>query len=276
MPGCGSGAVVLPWSSPRSQHHAAVARKIHLSWLFRFLEPPLADNLTAGSCWELPSAGWSADGNFGLIPWRTAELSKYRRRSATNVKARLPWRVGRGDADIFDLRRRRSFAQRRDQRLDSIAVPRHHRLHRSVWPISDPSRDAELLCLRARPCSERDTLHAAHYIDMSCSHGLACFVIGEISPSMEPYDIMGFTPSRQSFCAERTDPSASRCLGISVRGACRGDLSAKVSLGQSFPEACRSVRRPPPSRAPARTRRLPLHRASSDNSPARPSSAHRR
>jgi hypothetical protein len=42
MPGCGSGVVVLPWSSPRSQHHAAVARKIHLSRLFRFLEPPLS------------------------------------------------------------------------------------------------------------------------------------------------------------------------------------------------------------------------------------------
>ncbi|WP_113913662.1 type II toxin-antitoxin system RelE/ParE family toxin [Roseovarius dicentrarchi] len=41
MPGCGSGVVVLPWSSPRSQHHAAVARKIHLSRLFRFPEPPL-------------------------------------------------------------------------------------------------------------------------------------------------------------------------------------------------------------------------------------------
>jgi len=27
MPGCGSGVVVLPWSSPRSQHHAAMARK---------------------------------------------------------------------------------------------------------------------------------------------------------------------------------------------------------------------------------------------------------
>jgi hypothetical protein len=41
MPGCGSGAVVLPWSSPRSQHHAAVAQKIHLSRLFRFPQPPL-------------------------------------------------------------------------------------------------------------------------------------------------------------------------------------------------------------------------------------------
>jgi len=43
MPGCGSGAVVLPWSSPRSQHHAAVTRKIHLSRLFRFSQPPLID-----------------------------------------------------------------------------------------------------------------------------------------------------------------------------------------------------------------------------------------
>jgi len=34
-------AVVLSWSSPRLQHHAAVARKIHLSRLFRFPEPPL-------------------------------------------------------------------------------------------------------------------------------------------------------------------------------------------------------------------------------------------
>jgi hypothetical protein len=41
MPGCGSGAVVLPWSSPRSQHHAAVAQKIHLSRLFRFPQPAL-------------------------------------------------------------------------------------------------------------------------------------------------------------------------------------------------------------------------------------------
>lgn len=41
MPGCGSGVVVLPWSSPRSQHHAAVTRKIHLSRLFRFPQPPL-------------------------------------------------------------------------------------------------------------------------------------------------------------------------------------------------------------------------------------------
>jgi hypothetical protein len=41
MPGCDSGAVVLPWSSPRSQHHAAVARKIHLSRLFRYSQPPL-------------------------------------------------------------------------------------------------------------------------------------------------------------------------------------------------------------------------------------------
>ena len=44
MPGCGSGVVVLPWSSPRLQHHAAVARKIHLPQLFRFPEPPLAFN----------------------------------------------------------------------------------------------------------------------------------------------------------------------------------------------------------------------------------------
>ena len=35
------GAVVLPWSSPRGQHHAAVARKAHLTNLFRFPEPPL-------------------------------------------------------------------------------------------------------------------------------------------------------------------------------------------------------------------------------------------
>jgi hypothetical protein len=34
-------AVVLSWSSPRLQHHAAVARKIHLSLLFSFPEPPL-------------------------------------------------------------------------------------------------------------------------------------------------------------------------------------------------------------------------------------------
>ncbi|MAC80838.1 MAG: hypothetical protein CML66_22570 [Rhodobacteraceae bacterium] len=42
----------MPWSSPRSQHHAAVARKIHLSRLFRFPEPPLiAVKLNLG---ELP------------------------------------------------------------------------------------------------------------------------------------------------------------------------------------------------------------------------------
>src|SRR6056297_2280768 len=41
MPGCGSGVVVLPWSSPRSQHHAAMVRKNHTSRLFRFSEPPL-------------------------------------------------------------------------------------------------------------------------------------------------------------------------------------------------------------------------------------------
>ena len=44
MPGCGSGAVVLPWSSPRLQHHAAVAQKNHLSRLFRFPQPPLIDD----------------------------------------------------------------------------------------------------------------------------------------------------------------------------------------------------------------------------------------
>jgi hypothetical protein len=41
MPGCDSGVVVLSWFSPRLQHHAAVARKIHLSRLFNFPEPPL-------------------------------------------------------------------------------------------------------------------------------------------------------------------------------------------------------------------------------------------
>jgi hypothetical protein len=41
MPDCGSGADVLPRSSPRSQHHAVGARKIHLSRLFRFPEPTL-------------------------------------------------------------------------------------------------------------------------------------------------------------------------------------------------------------------------------------------
>jgi hypothetical protein len=40
MPGYGSGAVVLPWSSPRGQHHAAVTRKVHLTNLFSFPEPP--------------------------------------------------------------------------------------------------------------------------------------------------------------------------------------------------------------------------------------------
>jgi IS5 family transposase len=34
-------AVVFPWSSPRSQHHAAVAQKIHLSRLFRFPQTAL-------------------------------------------------------------------------------------------------------------------------------------------------------------------------------------------------------------------------------------------
>jgi hypothetical protein len=34
-------AVVLSWSCPHLQHHAAVARKIHLSLLFSFPEPPL-------------------------------------------------------------------------------------------------------------------------------------------------------------------------------------------------------------------------------------------
>lgn len=33
--------VVLSWSSPRLLHHAAAARKIHLSRLFTFLQPPL-------------------------------------------------------------------------------------------------------------------------------------------------------------------------------------------------------------------------------------------
>jgi hypothetical protein len=43
MPSVGSGLVVLPWSSPRGQHHAAVALKVHLTNLFRFPEPPLYD-----------------------------------------------------------------------------------------------------------------------------------------------------------------------------------------------------------------------------------------
>jgi hypothetical protein len=51
MPDCGSGAVVSSWLSPRSQHHAAVARKIHLSRLFSFPEPPLGTWLHA----QLPS-----------------------------------------------------------------------------------------------------------------------------------------------------------------------------------------------------------------------------
>jgi hypothetical protein len=34
-------AVVSSWSSPRLQHDAAVARKIHLFLLFSFPEPPL-------------------------------------------------------------------------------------------------------------------------------------------------------------------------------------------------------------------------------------------
>ena len=42
MPGYGSGAVVFPWSSPRWQHHAAVARKVHLTNLSSFSEPPLS------------------------------------------------------------------------------------------------------------------------------------------------------------------------------------------------------------------------------------------
>lgn len=41
MPGCGSAMVVLSWSSPRLLHHTAAARKIHLSRLFTFLQPPL-------------------------------------------------------------------------------------------------------------------------------------------------------------------------------------------------------------------------------------------
>src|SRR5690625_3270861 len=49
MPGCGSGVVVVPWSSPRSQHRAAVARIIHLLRLFRFPEPPLS----ASGCSQL-------------------------------------------------------------------------------------------------------------------------------------------------------------------------------------------------------------------------------
>ena len=42
----GTGLVSGAESSPRSQHHAAVARKIHLFHLFRFVEPPLS---SAGS-----------------------------------------------------------------------------------------------------------------------------------------------------------------------------------------------------------------------------------
>jgi hypothetical protein len=40
MPGYGCGAVVLPWSSSRLQHHAAIAQKIDLSRLFSFPQPP--------------------------------------------------------------------------------------------------------------------------------------------------------------------------------------------------------------------------------------------
>ena len=41
MPGYGSGAVVLPWSSLGWQHHAAVQRKLHLTYMFNFPELPL-------------------------------------------------------------------------------------------------------------------------------------------------------------------------------------------------------------------------------------------
>lgn len=40
MLGRDSGVVALPWSSPRSLHHAAIARKIQLPRLSRFPEPP--------------------------------------------------------------------------------------------------------------------------------------------------------------------------------------------------------------------------------------------
>ncbi len=46
FPGSGSGAVFFPWSSPRLQHHAAAARKIHLPRLFRFPQP---SHLISGS-----------------------------------------------------------------------------------------------------------------------------------------------------------------------------------------------------------------------------------
>ena len=137
----------------------------------------------------------SGDGIFsGVIPTGEKRCSLSRtiaprkreadspQRSVTNVKARLRWRVGRGDADIFDLRRRRAFAQRNDQCLDSIAGPRDHRLNRSVGPIADPSRDAEFLCLLTCPCPERDTLHTASYVQMSGSHGLVRSVLGQVSP----------------------------------------------------------------------------------------------
>ena len=41
MPECDSGVVVLPWSSRRSQNHAADAHRIRLFRLLRFLDPAL-------------------------------------------------------------------------------------------------------------------------------------------------------------------------------------------------------------------------------------------
>ena len=61
-----------------------------------------------------------------------AELRGGRRHSTTNLKSGRLWRFGFGDADIVDLRRGRTFMQRRDQRLDRLAGTGYYRLDRSV------------------------------------------------------------------------------------------------------------------------------------------------
>jgi hypothetical protein len=70
-------AVVSSWSSPRLQHHAAVARKIHLSLLFSFPEPPLYQKQRLAS----------ENG------WRSTTTSAYILRLAGN---HLPWSIHKG------------------------------------------------------------------------------------------------------------------------------------------------------------------------------------
>tara|TARA_R110002049_G_scaffold199492_1_gene369929 strand:+ start:77 stop:403 length:327 start_codon:yes stop_codon:yes gene_type:complete len=58
MPDCGSGVVVSSWSFPRSQLHAAVARKIHLSRLFNFPKPPLCSIISTRSAISTADKTW--------------------------------------------------------------------------------------------------------------------------------------------------------------------------------------------------------------------------